>query len=226
MVTDQSVNTQEDYNVRVSMGTLDQVLLGGSRGPGDKGRILNALDFPLQAVDLTPDLLSTDLLAWTATERLAFCNPEAGSLPARDIRWGLVATFGALHHGHIDSDGFATFIDVLTGKKHWFVARPKDDKDFLHYGYIDLYSPKHWTPETPNLAKWRVEAILLSPGMRLQVLFFYMELLHRLMAKEDECGHKHLIGSSQLSLLSAKEGTSTVSVRSWTQLLACIAPGQ
>jgi len=47
---------------------LNQILLNSSSGPNDDGYILNALDFPLPTSDFSPDALSTDLQAWTATE--------------------------------------------------------------------------------------------------------------------------------------------------------------
>ena len=166
-----------DYSLRIRQGTLKQLFTKGSAGPNDNGRILNALDFPLPTSDLSPDALSTDLHAWIATERLPFCNAHAAPLPSRDLRWGLVATYGALHYGHIDSDGFGTFLNVLVGAKYWFVARPKNNNNFRQTGYTYLYSLNNWCMEQPNLEMWCIEAILLTPGMQLYE-FFSFEIYH------------------------------------------------
>jgi len=143
---------------------LNQILLNSSLGPNDDGYILNALDFPLPTSNFSPDTLSIDLQAWTATERLPFCNKETASFPAQHLQWGLFATYGALHYGHIDLDGFCTTVDILVGGKYWIVAHPQKRED---YGKTELYCDKMWCMERPDPDIWCFEAILLEPGMRL-----------------------------------------------------------
>ena len=109
---------------------MNQILLNSSSGLNDDGYILNALDFPLPTGNFSPDALSIDLQAWTAREQLPFCNKETASLPARHLRWGLVATYCALHYGHIDSDGFCTTVDILVGGKYWIIAHPWKHEDY------------------------------------------------------------------------------------------------
>ncbi|KIJ91392.1 hypothetical protein K443DRAFT_126253 [Laccaria amethystina LaAM-08-1] len=145
-VQDQSIQVKNgDYGLRLHQGTLKQLFAKGSAGPNDNGRILNALDFPLPTSDLSPDALCTDLHAWIATECLPFCNAHAAPLPSRDLRWGLVATYGALHYGHIDSDGFGTFVNVLVGAKYWFVTCPKQESHFQQ-----TVLKRRMRPQTPH----------------------------------------------------------------------------
>jgi hypothetical protein len=71
---------------------------------------------------------------------------------------------------HIDSDGFATFGQVMCGKKLWAVYRPSpslplsDINAFLHSENFQLES-------IPAKAQFGLEAVVLRPGDSLYVLF-------------------------------------------------------
>jgi hypothetical protein len=126
---------------------------------------LNALNFPLSASDTTPDGITSDLMAWTATENTPWCNDYCSQFPTRDFRWGLAANTGAAHLWHIDSDGFGTFISPLTGGKLWMVARPVgSDPDA--FSRTDVFSG-HYAIEGTNEHIFVTEAMLLIPGIRL-----------------------------------------------------------
>jgi hypothetical protein len=163
---DQSIDVKDgDYSRRLKYGTLRQ-MLDSSRSAN--GRILNALNFPLAACDRTPDGgIASDLAAWTLTENTAWCNGFCSLFPTRDVRWGLAANAGAIHWFHIDSDGFGTYVDVVSknGKKLWLVARPVDNP--AAFFRTNLFSLEDYTMEGPNEHKFIIEAILLAPGMRL-----------------------------------------------------------
>lgn len=118
--------------------------------------------------DLKRNSVSSDLHAWFTTKRL----PDCGSglpLPGDDIRWGLAAVSGALHWFHIDSDGFATFIDVKTGGKLWVVAKPKRSRyaETKAFARIDMFLPKQFDISDPCIDHWDLEAVFLQNGTRL-----------------------------------------------------------
>lgn len=119
----------------------------------DTGKILNALEFPMNMASVTPTpIFSTDLLAWasTATE-----TPP----PIGDIRWGLAATAGAKTWFHIDSNGFNTFIDVKCGFKAWICIRD----ELGQFVAIDAFKDF----ELDDASRYQMEVVLLSPGTRL-----------------------------------------------------------
>lgn len=163
---DQSIDVEDgNYSKRLKYGTLRQ-MLDSSRSAN--GHILNALNFPLATCDRAPDGgIASDLAAWTLTENTAWCNGFCSLFPMRDVRWGLAANTGAVHWFHIDSDGFGTYVDVVSknGKKLWLVARPVEDP--AAFFYTDIFSIENYTMEGPNEHLFIIEAILLAPGMRL-----------------------------------------------------------
>ena len=162
---DQSLSRDSDrsYHNRVCQGTLRQLLGCARQNDGEGGKILNALQFPMPEEGLGHHRCSTDSVAWRATKGRSGSS-EYESPPLADIRWGLAATKGAVHWWHIDSDGFATYIDVVAGYKWWIVAKEKDTG--LSLGHTSIFSADYQLEE-PNNGLWDVEAILLEPGTRL-----------------------------------------------------------
>jgi len=119
----------------------------------DAGKILNALEFPMNMASVSPTpKFSTDLLAWasTATE-----TPP----PIGDIRWGLAATAGARTWFHIDSNGLNTFIDVKCGFKVWICIRDELGE------FVKMDAFKNF--ELDDAHRYKIEVILLTPGTRL-----------------------------------------------------------
>jgi hypothetical protein len=99
-----------------------------SHSDGEKGKILNALDFPMSyphPENSPPPGLASDVAAFQATAGMQHC-PTKESFPFSSTRWGLAATAGAHHKLHIDCSGFATYIHVKAGAKYWIVGRPKN----------------------------------------------------------------------------------------------------
>jgi hypothetical protein len=104
--------------------------------------------------------------AWSDTIALPLWNKTV-EFPTHEMRWGLAATRGAQHLWHTDAEGVATTIEVKTGSKWWFVARPKEGtNNILNLVDVDV---KNWTydPAASNANLWDSEAILLLPGMKL-----------------------------------------------------------
>ena len=169
--SDQSVGqdpAKHSYDNRVKQGTLQQLLRCAKQNHGEGGKILNALHFPMPEEGLGHHLFSTDSVAWRATKGRR--ESADGELPPlADIRWGLAATTGAVHWWHIDSDGFGTYLDVITGHKWWIIAKQKDKAPT--FGSTTLFLGEYQLEE-PNTDLWDIEAILLQPGMRLYDLFF------------------------------------------------------
>lgn len=165
LFSDQSIPPNHgNFTTRMKIGTLRQ-LLESSRHPEGEGHILNALNFPLSAADTSRDGISSDLTAWVAMENTAWCNSSCSLFPIRDVRWGLAGNTGAMHHWHIDSDGFGTFVEPLTGGKLWFVARPLENPDA--FSETKAFSVENYDMEGTNEDIFAVEAIHLLPGTRL-----------------------------------------------------------
>jgi hypothetical protein len=106
--------------------------------------------------------MSTDTVAWSHTFNMPLCKKHQQK-PITDIRWGLAATAGAISYWHLDTNGFATYIDVQVGKKWWVVAHPKEDGP--SFASRDFYS--NFDCESINKDLWDVHAIMLEPGQRL-----------------------------------------------------------
>lgn len=126
------------------------------------GHPLNALDLPMSDGNHPPSKLASHVVAWHDTQGLPGC-PHGAPLPAKDLLWGLASTAGTYSGWHIDSNGFATFIEVKAGMKWWIIATPKE-------GYV-FSSPElflnDFEPYDSNSDRWDIEAILLQPGMIL-----------------------------------------------------------
>jgi len=147
--TDQSVQVDphEAGTSQLITATSDQLLKAAA---SESGKILNALQFPMNLASLTPTpKFSTDLLAWAST---ATAVPP----PIGDIRFGLAATPGARSWFHIDCMGFLTFIMTMCGLKIWICIRDKDGK------FVKIDSFKDF--ELDDVQGYKVEAILLTPG--------------------------------------------------------------
>ena len=107
--------------------------------------------------------LASHLVAWHSTKGLPSC-PQDSPLPAKDLLWALASTADTFSGWHIDSNGFATFIEVKAGMKWWLIATPKE-------GGTSFASPSifldDFDPYDANSEHWDIEALLLQPGMIL-----------------------------------------------------------
>lgn len=141
-----------------------------ARLENERGKSLNALEFPLPESDFRPLPFSSETYAWRTTNGMMLCGSNSEPFPVRDLRWGLVATSGAHHWLHIDSDGFGTFLDVKVGIKLWLLGRPKlGQNDPCHKGFAStsIFLSPDFDVNIPCLELWDWEAVVLTPGTRL-----------------------------------------------------------
>jgi hypothetical protein len=136
-----------------------------------KGKILNGLDFPMWK-DSQWDRCSyaTDMVAWDHVRGRHHCKTITTPYPMEHVRWGLAGTAHTFTALHIDSDGFATFVQVMCGMKVWVVYRPCSD---LPLSNIDVFTKgdAFQLGSIPKNARFGLEAIVLKPGDQLYVSY-------------------------------------------------------
>ncbi|KAG6877270.1 hypothetical protein C0993_008964 [Termitomyces sp. T159_Od127] len=112
------------------------------------------------------------------TDRFAWDNAggKAGKIyPENEMRWSRVATSWAHQKWHIDSDGFATFIQVEFGTLLYFIGNPKRNLPRnLLLGGIDRFLGK-FNPEQTNSDILDIEFVILQPG---NLFFVHPTTLH------------------------------------------------
>lgn len=149
-----------------------------------KGKILNGLDFPMWK-DSQWDRCSyaTDMVAWDYVRGRHQCKITT-PYPTEHVRWGLAGTSHTFTSLHVDSDGFATFVQIMSGMKVWVVYRPSP---VFPLSNIDVFTNRDafQLDEIPKNAPFGLEAMVLKPGDQLYVLqssclSTYLSL-HRLM---------------------------------------------
>ena len=159
---DLSIPTRDrvDGNAQMTTGT-PQDLIDESRKKN--GKILNALELPLEFSPLTPiPKFSSDLKSWFATRGFKTNNADT-SYPTGHLRWALAALAGARTWWHIDSNGFLTFLKVMCGYKIWIVIYDEHGDFTKICAFEDFILDK--------VGNNRIEAILLQPGTILYVKF-------------------------------------------------------
>jgi len=164
---DQSIGrdpgTGEYFDARLRMGTVQSLL---SSSAEENGKILNALNFPMPEKGMGDFPFSTDTVAWKRTKGNMNCPPDQGP-PLEDLRWGLAANAGALSWWHIDSNGFATYVDTRAGDKVFVFARRKGGgRNFESRSEIDFFLNGMEVDE-PNVDRCDLEAVTLPPRTRL-----------------------------------------------------------
>lgn len=134
------------------------------------GKILNALDLPLwNDPQWDRRVYATDMVAWDFVRGKPY-NP-INPYPIEHMRWGLAGTAHSRTDLHIDSDGFATFIKVICGKKVWAVYRPSSNLPLSNTNvFVD--HTKFKLDEVPETSEYGLEAIVLKPGDELHVFVF------------------------------------------------------
>lgn len=150
------------------------------------GKILNGLDF-LMWKDSQWDRCSyaTDMVAWDYLHENPHCGTTTSPYPTRHVRWGLAGTADTASMFHIDSDGFATFLQVMCGKKLWAVYRPYPTLPLSNINVFTL-SDFFELDKIPAGAQFGLEAVVLRQGDFLYVFFFFISFdifssLYRLM---------------------------------------------
>ncbi|KXN83552.1 hypothetical protein AN958_01230 [Leucoagaricus sp. SymC.cos] len=130
------------------------------------GRILNAISIP--NLNLPghngENVLASSWYAWRTSSGLPFL-PRTEQYPFSTLEWCLASTAGAWTDFHIDSNGLATRVRVISGAKLWIIAEPRPHASFKKCDfqcYIEC-----WDGSSLNLADFILIPILLHPGITL-----------------------------------------------------------
>ena len=136
------------------------------------GKILNGLDFPMwKDSQWNRCSYATDMVAWDYLHGDQHCGTGTSPYPTGHMRWGLAGTAHAVSMLHVDSDGFATFVQVACGKKLWVVYRP-DPSLPLCSTNVFLSPDKFQLDRIPPNSAFGLEGLVLRPGDLLYVLCF------------------------------------------------------
>jgi hypothetical protein len=156
-------------------------------------KIINGLDFPMWK-DLQWDRSSyaTDMVAWDFLLGDPYCGAANTPYPTGHVRWGLAGTAHAVSTLHIDSDGFATFVQVMCGQKVWAVYRPDPTlpldsiNAFILADYFQL-------DRMPINVKSGLEAVVLRPGDMLYVHLFSFSTIFLSLYRLMRPGEPHFV---------------------------------
>ncbi|TFK59143.1 hypothetical protein BDN72DRAFT_966149 [Pluteus cervinus] len=154
---------KRDGRKAIRIATFNDMLKSNSH---ESGKILNALSIPLSQSPPLEKALDTHGRALHLARSEPFMGLQKEN-PTEGTAWSLVATKGAFHRWHIDTDGFATYLEVVTGLKIWIVARPVNphaDSYGLNKLSVGVVDPKVVVPEG-----YIVEAVLLREGDALRM---------------------------------------------------------
>ena len=136
------------------------------------GKIVNGLDFPMwKDSQWDRRSYSTDMVAWEFLLGNPYCGATNTPYPTGHVRWGLAGTAHAVTTLHMDSDGFATFVQVVSGTKLWSLYHPDPT---VPLSSIDAFiNPHHFELDTMRKnVKSGLEAVVLRPGDMLYVYLF------------------------------------------------------
>src|SRR5882762_3884122 len=165
-----------DHSIRGSNGSVPVTVTGQAKDLLEQattgGKILNGLDFPMwKDSQWDHSSYATDMVAWDFLLGNPHCGAGTTPYPTGHVRWGLAGTAHAVSALHIDSDGFATFVQVMCGKKLWAVYRPAPT---LPLSSIDAFLLPDFfqLDRIPKNVNSGLEAVVLRPGDMLYVLFF------------------------------------------------------
>ena len=131
------------------------------RNPG--GKILNGIDFPAYFPRWDDKLsFATDVVAWDYLRGKPYCGNFANPYPTAHMHWGLAGTADAVTFIHIDSDGYATTVRVVTGKKVWGILTESSTHQLAS---IDIFLDEDFLlDEITAGSTFGIEAIVLRPG--------------------------------------------------------------
>jgi hypothetical protein len=157
-----SIPVAHNLQSRHVKATLEDILRHAN---DEEGRALNALDLPMEDVQV-PSALASDKVSWQVTINNRLCSASSEYFPTAATRWALVSTSGTHSPWHIDTDGLCTMVEVQNeeGLKIWFVAVEREDKK--PFSGVTTFLGD-WDVENTNVDRWDVEAVVLTPGVKL-----------------------------------------------------------
>lgn len=156
---------KHDPNVMLSHGTL-QDMLEVAKNPNSTF-VLNLLDCPMAGVqqgELPPRFraLASDAKALAETKAEPLISTDKFT---DELFWATATTRGALSWIHVDDEGFAMVVQVMTGSKLWVVLRERRDRDpdfhDADMGSVDAYT-KDWEPYSARAGEFEHEGVLLT----------------------------------------------------------------
>jgi len=156
--------TKDRNTTPTTVSGLVSDILDNAHNPARK--FLNSIDFPacFPSWDDSSNHLSyaTDLVAWDYLRGKPYCGNFTNPYPTAHMHWGLAGTANAVTFLHIDSDGYATFVQVTTGKKVWGILReaPKHQLSSIAF-FLD---ENFLLDEITDGSTFGLEAIVLRPG--------------------------------------------------------------
>ena len=149
-------HTFPDGPERTRVGSVADIL---NASQSADSKILNGLSFKDPFAGIQRTSFSSDAHALGTVYNQEGWVKKAPSI--EHLRWNLAATKDAFHPWHLDSDGYGTFVNVISGSKWWIVARPKSCLD------VDVFNTTPCFLTDGGEDQFEVEAILLLPGSRL-----------------------------------------------------------
>ncbi|KAG6883683.1 hypothetical protein C0993_004691, partial [Termitomyces sp. T159_Od127] len=166
-----ATNNEADFTIpgpgKLRTGTLIDLFDAMRANPP---KALNCLYLP-DSHDSFPNLpYSTDTVAWKRTRRHTYCGDDR-LFPVPDMRWAIASTGATTHYWHVDSDGFGTFIQVVTGCKIWYVATPKSGL-FDDFADVSLFTHEY-DISAANDERWNIARLVLVPGTTFGLVHWY-----------------------------------------------------
>lgn len=186
-----------DHSLRTVGNCIPATVTGHAKDLLDNatpdGKILNGLDFPMwKNAQWDRSAYATDMVAWDYLHGNQYCGTASEPYPTGHVRWGLAGTAHATSMFHIDSDGFATFVEVKCGKKLWAVYRPSPT---LPLSDINVFSLSEYfqLDGIPEKAPFGLEAVILRPGDLLFVFFISFNCTFLFLCRLMQPGVPHFV---------------------------------
>lgn len=218
-----TIPVADDFSVRRRMGDL-QALYDSSKAPQQLKKGLNALNLPTPNVAVDRSPYASDVRAVQVTKDQPGCDKE---VVTSHVRFGMVATAGAISPWHFDPHGQGTYVRLACGMKLWAIASVKDPKDAAS---TKLWSDPELDIRNLDLNKYRVEMVLLRAG---DTLLQESGALHTVLTIEDSICHgghfltvsclKQIVLAAVHSYFEGRVATNTRNESFWGRLnaLAC-----
>ncbi|KAF9473563.1 hypothetical protein BDN70DRAFT_937335 [Pholiota conissans] len=167
-------------------------------------KILNGLSFPRPWAGMSVTSYASD------THALPHVMHGAGAirrdLPIGEYRFGLVAPHDAWHAWHIDSDGFGTFIETVTGAKLWITASTIGTPDALAFSRIGFFFNKEFDLNKSGKGLFNVQAMVLEEDTKIIMGPGQLHAVYTLAPSVCHGGHFYATAALRRTLVSMIHG--------------------
>ena len=158
-----------DYSIKPSNKSCGPTTVSGcvrdiwdNRHP--RGKILNALDLPLDDGNTELTEYASDLHAWKFTRSHHHIS-RSSVYPVGHMRWALVGHKNSMTFLHIDCEGLSTAVTVADGGKAWGFLRERPGNPMSS---INFFLNDHFRlDEVLQSSEYDFELVALRPGDRL-----------------------------------------------------------